>query len=154
VVPKDDEYGAETWEENSNHYSGNAGVWTTFSADPELGIVYLPTEASTHDWYGGHRLGDNLFSSSLVALDVRTGLRRWHFQIVHHDVWDFDIPTAPILVDINVNGEAVPAVAQITKQGWVSQERYSQLPNLYQPDPPRLPARNLMKVNLLISPLN
>ncbi len=119
VVPKDDEYGAETWEENSNHYSGNAGVWTTFSADPELGIVYLPTEASTHDWYGGHRLGDNLFSSSLVALDARTGLRRWHFQIVHHDVWDFDNPTAPILVDINVNGQAIPAVAQITKQGWV-----------------------------------
>ncbi|NNE38046.1 MAG: PQQ-binding-like beta-propeller repeat protein, partial [Gammaproteobacteria bacterium] len=119
VVPKDDEYGAETWEENSNHYSGNAGVWTTFSADPDLGIVYLPTEASTHDWYGGHRLGDNLFSSSLVALDVKTGERRWHFQIVHHDVWDFDNPSAPILVDINVDGKDIPAVAQITKQGWV-----------------------------------
>jgi quinoprotein glucose dehydrogenase len=119
VVPKDGELGAETWEEGSNHYSGNAGVWTTFSADPELGIVYLPTEASTHDWYGGHRLGDNLFSSSLVALDVRTGLRRWHFQIVHHDVWDFDNPAAPILVDINVDGNEIPAVAQITKQGWV-----------------------------------
>jgi quinoprotein glucose dehydrogenase len=119
VVPANGEPGAETWENNSNQYSGNAGVWTTFSADIERGIVYLPTEASTHDWYGGHRLGDNLYSSSLVALNAQTGKRIWHFQIVHHDVWDLDNPAAPILVDIEVEGKSIPAVAQITKQGWV-----------------------------------
>jgi quinoprotein glucose dehydrogenase len=119
VVPADGEFGADTWENGSNRYSGNAGVWTMLTADPERGIVYLPTEAPTHDWYGGHRLGDNLFSSSLVALDVRTGERIWHYQFVHHDIWDFDNPAAPILADIVVDGEAIPAVAQITKQGWV-----------------------------------
>ncbi len=118
VIPEDGEPGAETWENGSNNYSGNGGVWTTFSADAERGIVYLPTEASTHDWYGGHRLGDNLFSSSVVALDVQTGTRLWHYQLVHHDVWDFDNPTAPVLMDINVDGRSIPAVAQITKQGW------------------------------------
>ncbi len=118
VVPEDGEPGAETWEDGSNRYTGNAGVWTALSADPELGIVYLPTEAPTHDWYGGHRLGDNLYSSSIVALDARTGERVWHFQLVHHDVWDFDNPAAPILVDIEVDGRPIPAVAQITKQGW------------------------------------
>jgi quinoprotein glucose dehydrogenase len=119
VIPEDGEPGAETWENGSNLYSGNAGVWTTFSADQERGIVYLPTEASTHDWYGGHRLGDNLYSSSVVALDVQTGGRLWHYQLVHHDVWDFDNPAAPILLDIEVDGEQIPALAQITKQGWV-----------------------------------
>ena len=118
VVPADGEPGAETWEDDSNLYSGNAGVWTMFSADVERGIVYLPTEVSTHDWYGGHRLGDNLYSSSVVALDAQTGERLWHFQLVHHDVWDFDNPAAPILVDIEVDGRPIPAVAQITKQGW------------------------------------
>ena len=118
VVPRDGEFGAESWENGSNRYSGNAGVWTMLSADPELGLVYLPTEASTHDWYGGHRLGDNLFSSSLVALDAQSGERVWHFQLVHHDVWDLDNPAAPILVDIEVDGRPIPAVAQITKQGW------------------------------------
>ena len=118
VVPEDGELGAETWEDGSNTYTGNAGVWTTFSADPELGLVYLPTEAPTHDWYGGHRLGDNLYSSSLVALDAETGERVWHFQLVHHDIWDFDNPAAPILVDIEVEGRPIKAVVQITKQGW------------------------------------
>ena len=75
------------------------------TADPERGIVYLPTEAPTHDWYGGHRLGDNLFSSSVVALDVQTGERIWHYQLVHHDIWDFDNPAAPILADIEVDGD-------------------------------------------------
>ncbi len=119
VVPEDGEPGAETWEGDSNEYTGNAGVWTTFTADPELGLVYLPTEAPTHDYYGGHRLGDNLFSSSLVALDVETGERVWHYQLVHHDIWDYDTPTAPILADIEVDGEEIQAVAQITKQSWV-----------------------------------
>lgn len=119
VIPEDGEPGAETWENGSNHYSGNGGVWTTFSADAERGIVYLPTEASTHDWYGGHRLGDNLYTSSVVALDVKTGKRIWHFQLIHHDVWDFDNPAPPILMDINVDGRSIPALAQITKQGWL-----------------------------------
>jgi len=118
VVPEDGEFGAETWEGGSNRYSGNAGVWTMLSADPELGMVYLPTEAPTHDWYGGHRLGDNLFSSSVVALDVQTGERVWHYQLVHHDIWDLDNPAAPILADIEVDGTTIPAVVQITKQAW------------------------------------
>jgi quinoprotein glucose dehydrogenase len=119
VVPQDGEFGADTWENGSNRYSGNSGVWTMLTADPQRGIVYLPTEAPTHDWYGGHRPGDNLFSSSVVALDVRTGERVWHYQLVHHDIWDFDNPAAPILADIVVDGEDIPAVAQITKQGWL-----------------------------------
>lgn len=119
VIPEDGEPGAETWEDGSNRYSGHAGVWTTFSADPELGLVYLPTEAPTHDWYGGHRVGDNLFSSSLVALDAETGRVAWYYQLVHHDIWDFDTPAAPILVDVTVEGRPIRAVAQITKQGWV-----------------------------------
>lgn len=119
VIPEPGELGAETWEDGSNLYSGNGGVWTTMSADPELGLVYLPTEAPTHDYYGGHRPGDNLFSSSLVAVEVRTGERRWHYQLVHHDIWDWDVPAAPILADITVDGRAIAAVAQITKQGWV-----------------------------------
>jgi len=118
VIPEDGESGTETWENGSNDYTGNGGVWTTFSADLELGMVYLPTEAPTHDWYGGHRLGDNLFANSLVALNAETGERVWHFQLVHHDVWDFDNPAAPILVDIEVEGRALPVVVQITKQGW------------------------------------
>jgi quinoprotein glucose dehydrogenase len=118
VVPMDGEFGADTWENGSNQISGNSGVWTMLTADPERGIVYLPTEAPTHDWYGGHRLGDNLFSSSVVALDVRTGERIWHYQLVHHDIWDLDNPAAPILADIEVDGEEIPAVVQITKQGW------------------------------------
>jgi len=119
VIPEDGQFGADTWEDDSNEYTGNAGVWTTMAADPELGLVYLPTEAPTHDYYGGHRLGDNLFSSSLVALDVETGERAWHYQLVHHDIWDYDTPASPILADITVDGEEIPAVAQITKQGWV-----------------------------------
>ena len=118
VVPEEGEPGAETWEGDSNQYTGNSSVWTMFSADSERGIVYLPTEAPTHDWYGGHRLGDNLYSSSVVALNAETGERVWHFQLVHHDVWDFDNPAAPILVDIEVDGRPIPAVVQITKQGW------------------------------------
>ena len=118
VVPEDGEPGAETWGRNSNEYTGHAGVWTTFSADPDLGLVYLPTEAPTHDWYGGDRPGDNLYSSSLVALDVETGEVVWHYQLVHHDIWDYDNPAAPILVDLEVDGRPIRAVVQITKQGW------------------------------------
>jgi quinoprotein glucose dehydrogenase len=118
TVPAPGEPGYETWEEGSAEYTGNAGVWAPFSADPELGTVYLPVEAATSDMYGGHRPGDNLYSSSLVCLDARTGERRWHYQLIHHDIWDWDIPTAPILVDIVVDGRPIKAVAQITKQAW------------------------------------
>jgi len=118
TIPVAGEYGHDTWEDGSADYSGNAGVWAPFSADPELGYVYLPVEAATSDTYGGHRLGDNLFSSSLVCLDARTGERVWHFQLIHHDIWDWDTPTAPILVDITVDGRPIKAVVQTTKQAW------------------------------------
>ncbi len=119
TVPAPGEFGDRTWEDGSADYTGNAGVWAPFSADSELGYVYLPVEAATSDLYGGHRPGDNLFSSSLVCLDARTGERVWHYQIIHHDIWDWDLPTAPILVDINVDGREIKAVAQISKQAWV-----------------------------------
>jgi len=118
TIPEPGEFGHDTWEDGSAEYSGNAGVWAPFSADPELGYVYLPVEAATSDMYGGHRPGDNLFSSSLVCLDARTGERVWHFQLIHHDIWDWDTPTAPILVDITVEGRPIKAVVQITKQAW------------------------------------
>ncbi len=92
-------------------------MWAPISADIERGLVYLPVEAPTSDFYGGHRPGNNLYSSSLVCIDARTGERRWHFQLVHHDILDYDTPTAPVLLDITVKGKRIPAVAQVTKQG-------------------------------------
>jgi quinoprotein glucose dehydrogenase len=118
TIPDPGELGNETWENDSWRYTGNVGVWTTFSADTELGYVYLPTEAPTGDYYGGHRLGDNLFSQSLVCLDAKTGKRIWHYQTVHHDIWDYDVPAAPVLADIEVSGRKIPAVAAVTKQGF------------------------------------
>ena len=117
TVPRTGEPGYESWKTGAD-YSGNAGVWTTFSVDEDLGYVYLPVEAATNDTYGGHRLGDNLYTSSLVCLDIRNGKVIWHFQHVHHDVWDRDTPSAPILVDINVNGRPIKAVVQLTKQAF------------------------------------
>jgi len=119
TIPGGDEYGNDTWLNDSWRYTGNAGVWGQISADPELGIVYLPTEMPTNDYYGGHRHGDNLFANSLVAVDIDTGERLWHYQFVHHDVWDWDIPCAPILVDITVDGREIKAIAQPTKQSWL-----------------------------------
>ena len=119
TIPASGEFGYDTWEDGSAEYSGNAGVWAPFSADLELGYVYLPVEDATSDYYGGHRPGDNLFSSSLVCLNARTGERVWHYQFIHHDIWDWDLPAAPILVDIDVDGRPIKAVAQITKQAWV-----------------------------------
>ena len=119
TIPQPGEEGAETWEQDSWAYTGNAGIWGQITVDEELGIVYLPTEAATGDYYGGHRPGRNLFSSTLVALDLMTGRKIWHYQFVHHDIWDWDIPCAPILADITVGGRAIKAVAQPTKQGWV-----------------------------------
>lgn len=118
VIPDDGEEGSETWEQNSRAYTGNAGVWTSISADEDLGYAYLPIEAPTNDYYGGHRLGDNLYANSLVAVDYTTGEKIWHFQIVHHDIWDYDNPAAPILADVTIDGEERKIVIQNTKQGY------------------------------------
>ena len=119
TIPQPGEFGHETWEDGSWEYTGNTGVWTQMTVDAELGIAYLPVEIPTGDYYGGHRPGDNLFAESLVAVDVETGERLWHFQFVHHPVWDYDVPCAPILADITVDGRDMKAIAQPTKQGWV-----------------------------------
>jgi quinoprotein glucose dehydrogenase len=119
TIPKPGEYGFNTWEKDSWSYTGNTGVWAQISVDEELGMAYLPVELPTGDYYGGHRPGANLFSESLVAVDLKTGQRKWHYQLVHHGLWDMDIPCAPILVDITVNGRAVKAVAQPTKQAFL-----------------------------------
>ena len=119
TIPQGDEYGNDTWEGDSWRYTGNTGVWGQMTIDPELGMAYLPVEMPTNDYYGGHRLGDNLFSDSLVALDLETGERVWHFQTTHHDVWDWDLPAAPVLTDITVDGRAIKAVSLPTKQSWL-----------------------------------
>ena len=115
TIPERGEPGYETWYDGSADYTGNAGVWAPMSADPELGLVYLPVEAPTGDYYGGPRHGANLYANSLVALDVITGEMRWYYQLIHHDIWDWDNPTAPILADLP-NGKKL--VAQITKQNF------------------------------------
>lgn len=119
TVPQEGEFGNETWEGESWKYTGNTNVWTLMSADDELGYVYLPTGTPTNDWYGGHRLGNNLFAESLICLEAKTGKRVWHYQTVHHGVWDYDLPSAPILCDITVGGRRIKAVAQLTKSGFV-----------------------------------
>ena len=116
VIPRPGEVGHETWENDAWTYTGDVSSWAPMSADPERGIVYIPTNAATVDFYGGFQPGDNLFSASLIALDVETGERLWHFQMVHHDVWNNDTPTAPVLMDVTVGGETVPGVFQATKQ--------------------------------------
>ena len=119
TIPTPGEFGNDTWLNDSWSYTGNAGVWAQMSIDEEQGLLYLPVELPTGDYYGGHHPGNNLFSESIVALDLKTGQRRWHYQLVHHGIWDFDIPCAPILVDITVNGRPVKALAQPTKQAWL-----------------------------------
>ena len=118
TIPQEGEFGNDTWEDDSWKVTGNTNVWTMMSCDEELGYVYLPTSTPTNDWYGGHRKGDNLFAESLVALDARTGERKWHFQAVHHGLWDYDFPCAPNLVDIEVDGRKIKALAQVSKQGF------------------------------------
>jgi quinoprotein glucose dehydrogenase len=119
TIPRPGQFGYDTWLEGSAEYNGNTGVWAQMSADPQLGLVYVPVEMPTGDYYGGNRPGDNLFADSLVALDVKTGKRKWHYQVVHHDVWDWDLACAPILFDATVNGRAVKAIAQPTKQAFL-----------------------------------
>ena len=119
TIPEPGEVGHETWENDSWAYTGNTGVWAQISVDEELGMAYLPVELPTHDYYGGARPGNGLFGESLVAIDYRTGERKWHFQLVHHGIWDMDIPCAPILADIRVNGRTIKAVAQPTKQAFL-----------------------------------
>ncbi|MEQ1573326.1 MAG: pyrroloquinoline quinone-dependent dehydrogenase [Vicinamibacterales bacterium] len=116
TIPQRGEFGNDTWLYESATYSGNTGVWGQISIDEQLGLAYLPVELPTHDYYGGERHGNNLYSESIVAVELQTGKRRWHYQLVHHGLWDMDIPCAPILVDITVNGRTIKAVAQPTKQ--------------------------------------
>ncbi len=114
--PKRGELGYDTWENGSLDYVGNMGVWAQITADEEAGLVYLPVESPTQDIYGGNRPGNNLFAESLVAVDAKTGVRKWHFQFVHHPIWDLDISSAPMLADIVVDGKPIKAVAVPTKQ--------------------------------------
>jgi quinoprotein glucose dehydrogenase len=119
TIPSPGEYGVETWLNGSAEYTGNTGAWAQISVDPELNLAYLPVEAPTGDYFGANRPGDNLFSESLVAVDLHTGERKWHFQLIHHGIWDYDISSAPILVDITVDGVARKALAQPTKQAFL-----------------------------------
>ena len=119
VIPQPGEYGHETWENDAWQYTGDISSWAPLSADLELGLVYITTNGVTIDYYGGHHPGDNLYGTSLIALDVRTGERAWHYQLVHHDIWNFDTPTAPILLDVMTDQGPTAIVVQPTKQGLV-----------------------------------
>jgi quinoprotein glucose dehydrogenase len=119
TIPRPGEFGSDTWENDSWAVNGNTGVWTQITVDEDAGIAYLPVEDPTSDLYGGHRPGNNLYGDSLVAVDVKTGQRKWHFQITHHPIWDYDLSAAPLLADITVDGRAVKAVALPTKQGYL-----------------------------------
>ncbi len=119
TIPEPGEFGNETWENGSWAQNGNTGVWNQISADPELGLVYLPVETPTSDFYGAARPGNNLYGESLVAVDMNTGQRKWHFQFTHHPIWNFDMSAMPILADVTVNGRARKVVAQPSKQGWL-----------------------------------
>ncbi|MGE4055443.1 MAG: hypothetical protein AB7F99_11655, partial [Vicinamibacterales bacterium] len=119
VIPRPGEYGHDTWENDAWQWTGDVSSWAPMSADPERGLVYIGTNGPTMDFYGGFRPGDNLFSTSILALDVKTGKRVWHYQTVKHDIWNYDNPTAPILLDVNVDGKPVPGLFQITKQAYV-----------------------------------
>ena len=119
TIPRPGEFGNDTWENESWAINGNTGVWTQITVDEEAGLVYLPVEDPTSDYYGGHRPGNNLFGDSIVCVDLKTGQRKWHFQIVHHPIWDYDMSSAPILLDANVNGKLIKAVAVPSKQSYL-----------------------------------
>jgi glucose dehydrogenase len=116
VIPRPGEFGHETWESDAWQWTGDVSSWAPMAADPELGLVYIVTNGATIDYYGGFHPGDNLFSTSVIALDAETGQRRWHYQFVHHDIWNYDTPTAPVLMDVTVNGREVKGLFQATKQ--------------------------------------
>ena len=118
VVPRPGEYGVETWEQESWSFTGHGNIWAAMTVDSERGLVYVPTSTPSNDYYGGRRVGANLFAESLVCLDAATGKRKWHFQTVHHGLWDYDIASQPNLVTITVNGRRIDAVAQVTKIGF------------------------------------
>jgi quinoprotein glucose dehydrogenase len=119
TIPRSNEFGYDTWEKDSASYTGNTGAWGQISVDEQLGMAFIPVELPTGDLYGGHRPGNGLFGETLLAVDLKTGVRKWHYQLVHHGIWDMDIPCAPMLVDITVNGRTVKAVAQPTKQAFL-----------------------------------
>jgi quinoprotein glucose dehydrogenase len=119
TIPSPGEFGNDTWEKDSWSYTGNAGVWSQISIDEQLGLAYLPVELPTGDYYGANRPGANLFGESIVAVDLQTGKRKWHYQLVHHGLWDMDIPCPPILTDLVINGRPVKALAQPTKQAFM-----------------------------------
>lgn len=119
VIPRPGEFGHDTWENDAWKWTGDVSSWAPLTADRERGIVYIPTNGATMDYYGGFRPGDNLFSTSVLALDIKTGKRIWHYQLVKHDIWNYDTPTAPILMDVNVNGRRIPGLFQVTKQAYV-----------------------------------
>lgn len=119
TIPQSNEFGYDTWEKDSASYTGNTGVWGQISVDEQLGMAFIPVELPTGDYYGGHRPGNGLFGETVLAVDLKTGQRKWHYQLVHHGIWDMDIPCAPMLVDITVNGRTVKAVAQPTKQAFL-----------------------------------
>ena len=119
IIPRPGEFGHETWQSDAWRWTGDVSSWAPLSADPELNLVYIPTNGATIDYYGGFHPGDNLYSTSLVALNADTGERAWHFQLVHHDIWNYDTPTAPILMDVTVAGREIPGVFQVTKQSFV-----------------------------------
>src|SRR6266699_1799912 len=119
TIPRPGDFGNDTWENESWATNGNTGVWSQITVDEEAGLVYLPVEDPTSDYYGGHRPGNNLFGDSIVCVDLKTGQRKWHFQVVHHPIWDYDMSSAPILLDANVNGKLIKAVAVPSKQSFL-----------------------------------
>jgi quinoprotein glucose dehydrogenase len=119
TIPQKGEPGYETWLKGSADYTGNTGIWTEITADPEAGLAYLPVESPTSDFYGGTRPGNGLYGNALVAVDLKTGKMKWFFQTIHHEVWDYDLSSAPLLMDINVGGKPIKAVAEPTKQGYL-----------------------------------
>jgi quinoprotein glucose dehydrogenase len=119
TVPRPGDCGIDTWKDDSWAYAGRATLWSMMSADEELGYIYIPTNTTASDYYGGHRHGDNLFAESVLCLDADTGKRVWHCQTVHHRLWDYDNPAAPILMNLTVDGRPVKMLAQVTKQGFL-----------------------------------
>jgi len=118
TIPQGDDFGVDSWGNESWRYSGHSNVWSYMAVDEDLGYVYLPTGTPSNDWYGGMRPGDNLFAESIIAVDVETGERVWHFQAIHHGLWDWDFPTGPNLLDLTVDGREIKALAQVSKQGF------------------------------------